>query len=104
MFEDRRVASHQRWCCETKHLPVGEVPGHNREYNAQRTKCDVALCGIGGDVCISQKVLRMFGKVITVPRTLPPFSLGFRDRFSHFKHSSTSQRRFAFAQMASNIL
>ena len=47
VLEDDGVARHQRGGRRAEHLPVGEVPRHDRQHDAERPIGDVAL-GRGG--------------------------------------------------------
>ena len=59
MFEDSGIACHQSRCGKAEDLPVGEVPGHDRQNNAQWPEGDIALAGIGGDFFIGKEAPRL---------------------------------------------
>src|SRR2546425_12022783 len=55
MFENGGVACHQCRSGKAEDLPVGKVPGHDRQNDTQWTEGDVALCGVGGNFFICKE-------------------------------------------------
>src|SRR5262249_26342244 len=99
MFENGSVACHQCRSGKAEDLPVGKVPGHDRQNDTQRTEGDVALSGVGDNFFISKEAFGIVSKKVAVPGAFFDFGLGLCDRFAHFKDSSARQCSLVVPQM-----
>src|SRR5947208_2055851 len=68
--QQRHVAGHQGGRGEAEELPVGEVPGHDRQHRPQRLVADEALGSVGPHRLWGEEALRVLGVEITDPRAL----------------------------------
>ena len=87
MFEYSRIPCHECRCGKAEHLPIGKIPGHDRQNHPQGMEGDIALRRICRDMLLSQEFLSMLSKIIAVPGTFFDLGLGFSDRFAHFQDS-----------------
>ena len=92
------VAGHQRRRGEAEHLPEREVPGHDRQHDAQRLEGDVALGGVGLDVLVGQEARGVLGVEVAVPGALLDFGFGFDDRLAHLRRGQRRPRALPLAQ------
>ena len=104
MFEYSGVACHQCRSGKAEDLPVGKVPGHDRQNNAQGTEGDITLSSVGGNFFISQEALGIVGKEVTVPGAFLDFGFRFGDRLAHFEDSSSRQFSLVVSQMACHAM
>ena len=70
MLQDGSVASHDGGRGKADDLPVGEVPGHDCQDDADGREFDVALGGVGGHVFGREECLGVLGVVVAVPGAL----------------------------------
>ncbi len=68
VLQQADVAGHQRRREEAEDLPEREVPGHDREDEAERILADVALGVLGGDGSRAQECARRFRRSSGRPR------------------------------------
>jgi hypothetical protein len=85
MFQKADIARHQRRSNESKHLPEGKIPGHDRKNGTKGLIPDEAVLGTSFDHFVRQKALGIFGIVLAARRTLRRFSDSRTESLAHFK-------------------
>ena len=83
MLQYARVSRHQCWRGKAEDLPVREVPGHKRQYDAQRLKLNVAFGRVRRHVFIGEELFGIVGVVVAVQGALLNFCLGLDDGLAH---------------------
>ena len=83
VLEQTNVAGHQRRRGETKNLPEGKIPWHDRQHNPQRLKVHVAFRGVSFDDLIREMLLCGLGVIATNPGALLGFLRGGLNGLSH---------------------
>src|ERR1019366_6865110 len=85
MFEYCGIACHECGSGKAEYLPVGIIPGHQRQHHAKWQIGNIALGGIAGDVLVGEECLSMFGVEIAVKRALLDLGFGLTDGFAHLQ-------------------
>ena len=85
MLQQTDVPRHQRRGGKAKHLPEGKIPGHHREYHAERLKMDEALRGIRFDHLIGEMFLGILGVIAANQRALFCFLHRGLDGLAHLQ-------------------
>ena len=83
MLEQADVAGHQRGSEEAEDLPEREVPGHDREDDAQGIVAHVALGVLGGDALRGQDAGGVVGVVAAGGGALGDLGTRRDDRLAH---------------------
>jgi hypothetical protein len=83
MLEHARVARHQRGSGEPEDLPQREVPGHDREHDAEGHEGHVAAGGVRRDHLGGEEPLGVLRVVVAHPRALLGFRPSLGERLAH---------------------
>jgi len=104
VLEHAGVARHQGRGREPEDLPIGEVPGHDRQYHAQRLVGDVAVRGGRRDVLVGQEPLGVLGIEVAGPGAFLDLGLGVADRLAHLAGGIEAETRLVGPQVGSGAL
>ena len=100
VLEDGGVARHEGRRGEAEDLPVGEVPRHDGEDDAERLVGDVAGGGVGDDRLVGEEVFGVLGVEVAVPGAFLDFGLALGDGLAHFEGGDAREVGFALAEGA----
>ena len=99
MLQQADVSRHQCRNRKTKHLPERKIPGHHRQYRAQRKVANVAALRSRLHNFIRQEPFRVFRIVAANPCALCGFIHGGAKRFAHFRgHHAGAMLFFALEE------
>src|SRR6266516_1717593 len=104
VFEHGSIPCHQSWCGKSENLPVGKVPWHQSQNDAQWPERDVTFVRICRHMLICKKLLSIVCKEIAVPGALLNFCFGFNDGFAHFQRSKTCKLSFMFTEVPGDAM
>src|SRR6185437_1648937 len=91
--EQSDIAGHESRRGKAKHLPEGEIPGHNREHDAKRLVRHVALRRLGPYRLVGQEFRCMLGVIATGARALRRLIRTAAHRLPHLTGHETPQLR-----------
>ena len=104
MFEDGRVARHQRRRGEAENLPEREIPRHDREDRAERIERHEGFRPVPFDRLTRQHTLGMIGEVIAVQGAFLDLAEALGPGLSHLGGHERGKLLLAAAQTCSRGL
>jgi len=98
VLQDHGVAAHQGRRRRPEELPVGEVPGHHGQDDAQRLVLDVTLGRVGWHLHRRQQLGAVLRVPIDAPRALLDLGSGLHQRLAHLLGGEGGEARLLLAE------